>query len=148
VLVWHAETMIERHVKVKGQNSPYNGDLVYWATRLKDHPMVRTREGRLIRDQKGRCAYCGMLMKPGDLIEIDHSVPKRPPFYGKDVYSNLQAIHGYCHDQKTAQFDQPGESIVSVSTQDNGQRIEEPDDSKESRPVLKQRRTGQPVRRL
>ena len=39
----------------------------------------------------GRC-------KPGDVIEIDHIVPKASG--GANHYGNLQAVHGHCHDQK------------------------------------------------
>src|SRR5260370_41931862 len=37
-LRWHAATPIQRHIKVKGQASPFAGNLLYWAKRLKDHP--------------------------------------------------------------------------------------------------------------
>ncbi len=33
-LLKHAETSIVRHVKVKGETSPYNGDFVYWSSRI------------------------------------------------------------------------------------------------------------------
>jgi len=34
----HAEKPISRHVKVKGVASPYNGDLIYWSSRMGTHP--------------------------------------------------------------------------------------------------------------
>ncbi len=33
-------------------------------------------------------------------MEIDHKVPRSKG--GKDSYSNLQLLHGHCHDAKTA----------------------------------------------
>src|SRR6266849_3365566 len=41
-LRWHAATPIQRHIKVKGQASPFDGNLFYWAKRLKDHPLTKT----------------------------------------------------------------------------------------------------------
>ena len=34
----HDQTPIRRHVKVRGEKSPYDGDWSYWATRLGRHP--------------------------------------------------------------------------------------------------------------
>ena len=56
----HAETPIRRHTKVKGTATPYDGNLVYWAKRLKDHPLTNGKKGFLLRLQEGRCAYCGL----------------------------------------------------------------------------------------
>jgi RNA-directed DNA polymerase len=39
-LVHHADTPIRRHVKVRGSASPYDGNLVYWAQRLRNHPLL------------------------------------------------------------------------------------------------------------
>ena len=67
----HATTPINRHVKVKGAASPYDGNLIYWAQRLKDHPLTSNRTGYLLKLQKGQCALCGLYFKDGDLLELD-----------------------------------------------------------------------------
>jgi RNA-directed DNA polymerase len=43
---------------------------------------------------------CGLFFQDGDLMEIDHLVPRSKG--GKDNYDNLQLLHGHCHDAKTA----------------------------------------------
>jgi hypothetical protein len=43
--------------------------------------------------------WCGLYLKDGDLIEVDHFIPKR--LGGKDEISNLRAMHHHCHDQKS-----------------------------------------------
>lgn len=96
----HALVKIVRHVKVEGNASPYDGNLVYWAKRRYDHPLTRNRLGYVLKLQKGRCAACGLYLKDGDLIELDHIIPKS--LGGKDEVRNLQALHRHCHDQKTA----------------------------------------------
>ncbi|WP_346341728.1 group II intron reverse transcriptase/maturase [[Phormidium] sp. ETS-05] len=95
----HAKTQIVRHVKVRGEASPYDGNLPYWATRLEKHPEIPTRVAKLLKVQKGKCKHCGLTFKPGDLWEVDHIIPKR--LGGKDVYENLQLLHRHCHDIKT-----------------------------------------------
>lgn len=48
---------------------------------------------KVTQDNRG-----GLKFLPGDVIEIDHIVPKVSG--GVNHYGNLQALHGHCHDQK------------------------------------------------
>ncbi len=41
---YHAETHSLDYVKVKGNTSPYDGNLLYWAKRLKQHPLVNNEK--------------------------------------------------------------------------------------------------------
>lgn len=99
-LTKYAHTKIERHTKVKGEASPFDGNLVYWSTRMGKHPEMPTRTAFLLKEQKGKCAHCGLHFKDGDIIEIDHITPKSKD--GKDEYKNWQLLHRHCHDRKTA----------------------------------------------
>ena len=88
------------YVKVKGDKSPYDGDLVYWSSRMGRHPELPNREAKLLKQQKGRCTHCGLTFREGDVMEVDHIIPKS--IGGKDEWKNLQLLHRHCHDQKTA----------------------------------------------
>jgi RNA-directed DNA polymerase len=88
------------YVKVKGDKSPYDGNLVYWSSRMGEHPEMPNREAKLLKQQKGRCTHCGLTFREGDLMEVDHIIPKS--IGGKDEWKNLQLLHRHCHDQKTA----------------------------------------------
>lgn len=96
----HAQTAIRRHVKVQGAKSPFNGDWSYWARRTRRHPEVPPRVTRLLRDQHGRCGWCGLAFGPEDTWETDHIIPRARG--GSDGAANLQLLHTHCHDQKTA----------------------------------------------
>lgn len=100
ILYQHSETPISRHTKVKGNKSPFDGDLVYWGQRLAKHPELSTRVAKLLRRQNGKCQLCGLYFQDGDLMEIDHIQPRLEG--GKDVYTNLQLLHRHCHDVKSA----------------------------------------------
>ena len=100
----HSHKKIVRHVKVRGEASPFDGNLKYWSSRRGEHPLVPTRVAKLLKEQKGKCAHCGLYFREDDLIEVDHIIPKSQG--GKDVYGNLQALHRHCHDSKTAQDNQ------------------------------------------
>jgi RNA-directed DNA polymerase len=98
-LVEHGSHKSQQHVKVKGEASPYDGNLVYWSTRMGRHPEMPKRTASLLRKQKGKCAHCGLFFKDGDIIELDHIIPKSKG--GKDEYENWQLLHRHCHDVKS-----------------------------------------------
>lgn len=123
----HSETPIVRHIKVKGETSPYDGNLKYWSARMGKQPGVPTGVSKLLKKQKGKCAHCGLTFREEDVMEIDHIIPKSKG--GKDEYKNLQLLHRHCHDVKTA-------SDGSLGTHDKSQVVEEPDEVKVSSPVL------------
>src|SRR6266481_4478809 len=102
-LRWHAATPIQRHSKVKGQASPFDGNLLYWAKRLKDHPLTKTTLGKLLQKQQGKCRWCERFFREEDQIEIDHITPKREG--GGEELSNKFALHRHCHDQRHAKHD-------------------------------------------
>lgn len=138
----HDRTPIRRHTKVDGARSPYDGDWAYWATRLGRHPELPRRVATLLKWQRGRCAHCGLYFTSEDLLEVDHIRPTS--MGGKDAYSNWQLLHAHCHDEKTANDLAPRATPTALDradaargTDDNGQVVEEPDEAKASRPVLK-----------
>lgn len=133
----HTKTPILRHTKVQGARTPYDGDWVYWATRLGRHPELPKRVAILLRRQEGKCAWCGLYFKDEDLPEIDHVLPKSQG--GKDCYTNWQLLHRHCHDKKTARDTQ-----AVRCTHDKSLSTEEPDAEKSARPVLKPSGGGDP----
>src|SRR4028119_1622297 len=105
-LLSHVSTPVVRHVKVKGESSPYDGNLVYWSTRMGNSPEMPNRVSKLLKRQKGKCAYCDMFFREYDVMEVDHKIPKSKG--GKDSYDNWDLLHRHCHDTKTANDGSPG----------------------------------------
>ncbi len=89
------------YVKVKGMASPYDGNLMYWAKRLKQHPLVNNEKAKLLKTQRWQCPRCGLYFKDGDLLEVDHSIPTA--LGGEDNLKNKFVYHRHCHDEKTAE---------------------------------------------
>ncbi|MFN6488086.1 MULTISPECIES: group II intron reverse transcriptase [unclassified Nostoc] len=100
-LAQHQATPIIRHVKVKSEASPYNGDWIYWSKRRGEYPETPNRVAKLLKRQQGKCTHCGLYFTSTDIVEVDHIKPKS--LGGKDTYDNLQLLHKHCHDTKTAQ---------------------------------------------
>lgn len=99
VLPLHTETKIVRHIKVKGESSPYDSNPIYWASRMGKHPEVKSSIARLLKKQKGKCNYCELIFRPGDKIERDHIIPRQAG--GNKLKDNRQLLHKHCHDVKT-----------------------------------------------
>lgn len=88
-----------KYTKVKGEFSPYDGNLQYWCSRMGKHPEMPKRTATLLKKQKGKCPFCNLNFKEGDIWEIDHIQPTAAG--GKDTYDNLQLLHKHCHDLKS-----------------------------------------------
>jgi RNA-directed DNA polymerase len=123
--------LIRRYIKVKGDRSPYDGDWVYWASKLGRHPELPKRVAILLQRQKGKCAWCGLYFRNEDLPEIDHIIPTA--YGGKDEYSNWQLLHGHCHDEKSMM----DITMLIDGACDKGRSTEEPCALKDASTVLK-----------
>jgi RNA-directed DNA polymerase len=88
----HSKTKIIRHVKVEGVRSPFDGDWKYWASRQAYYPGVSCWLAMVLKRQGGKCARCGMMFMPEDLIEVHH-VKREDKRTGQ-----LEALHRHCHD--------------------------------------------------
>lgn len=120
-LIHYADMPITRHIKVRGNKSPFDGDWVYWSERLGKDPTRPLRVTKLIKRQQGRCEYCGLRLTAVDVIEMHHRNGNRK----ENRYTNLVLLHAHCHDRLH------GEGI-----NDNDLRAEELDEAKVSCPVL------------
>ncbi len=64
------------------------------------HPEMPNSKAIRLKKQKGKCNWCGLQFREGDVLEEDHLIATA--LGGKNVYENLQLLHGHCHDVKTA----------------------------------------------
>lgn len=94
-LLRHSETQIKRWVKVIQDKSPYNGDWVYWSTRMGKHPEINKKIAYLLNQQKGKCSHCGLRFNMEDLMEIHH-IDKN---HHNNKWENLALLHHHCHDE-------------------------------------------------
>lgn len=89
----------QKHVKIKGSASIYDGNDIYWGLRLPKYASLSSRVTTLLQRQKGKCTVCHGTFNLDDVMEVDHIQPRSQG--GKDSYDNLQLLHRYCHTQKT-----------------------------------------------
>jgi RNA-directed DNA polymerase len=94
VLSFHQTTTVSRHVKVQSDKSPFDGDWVYWSTWLGRDPAKPRRVTRLLKQQRGHCAHCGLRFMAEDVMEVHH----RDSNHTNNRRENLALLHGHCHD--------------------------------------------------
>ena len=94
VLEKHQDTQIKRHIKIKAERSPYDGDLVYWSNRLSNHPMLRHVVSKLLKKQGKKCSECNLMFTSEDILEVHHIDKNRE----NNKMNNLTLVHRHCHN--------------------------------------------------
>lgn len=95
VLYNHAQTPVVYFTKVKGDCSPYDGNVIYWASRMGRHPLIPKRVARLLKKQQGKCGLCGRYLRLEDLKEIHHLDGN----HSNNRRNNMAVLHRHCHDK-------------------------------------------------
>ncbi|MBW4445844.1 MAG: group II intron reverse transcriptase/maturase [Spirirestis rafaelensis WJT71-NPBG6] len=97
----HRDTEISRHIKVKEDKSPYDGDWAYWSSRMGQYPEIPPKVATLLKKQKGKCPICGLYVRSEDIYEIDHVIPLVEG--GRKGIENQQILHLSCHKKKNGE---------------------------------------------
>lgn len=90
---------LNQYIKVRGAESPYNGDWMYWGKRPVGDTTLSENKLRLLKRQKGRCPICKKRFIPMDVLQTDHIIPTSEG--GTNTFKNLQLLHSECHAEKT-----------------------------------------------
>lgn len=93
--------------------------------------MISAKLARLLKEQRGRCRYCGLFFQHDDRIEVDHINGN----HRDSRYANLQALHGHCHHAKTREQ----RDYLPSGMRDKHHDTEERSAWKQARSVLDQR---------
>ena len=77
---------------VKGNKSPYDGDLTYWSQR--NSKLYDGDTSKALKKQNHSCGQCGMKFTSDERVHLHHIDGNHDNWKPK----NLQAIHESCHD--------------------------------------------------
>jgi retron-type reverse transcriptase len=80
-----------KHIMVKGDASPFNGDIIYWSKRESKHYDGITAKA-LIK-QNHTCEYCGLGFIDGEDINLHHIDSN----HNNWKLQNVTAVHKSCH---------------------------------------------------
>ena len=81
-----------KHINVKGEKSPYDGDISYWSERKSKLYDMAT--SKAIKKQNRKCVACGLTFIGEEKVHLHHADGNHDNWYKK----NLVAIHESCHD--------------------------------------------------
>jgi RNA-directed DNA polymerase len=81
-----------KHINVKGEKSPYDGDMSYWSERHSK--LYDGSTSKAIKKQDRKCVACGLTFIGEEKIHLHHLDRNHDNWDKK----NLVAIHESCHD--------------------------------------------------
>ena len=80
-----------KFVNVKGDKSPFDGDLVYWSKR--NSALYDGIKAKTLRKQNHSCAFCGLNFIDDEVVELHH----KDGHHHNWKRENLEALHRSCH---------------------------------------------------
>ncbi|MEM6612502.1 MAG: reverse transcriptase domain-containing protein [Cyanobacteria bacterium P01_C01_bin.72] len=81
-----------RYVMVKGDYSPFNGDVPYWSKR--NSSLYDGDTSQALKKQNHTCGHCGLGFLDGQRVHLHHIDGN----HNNWDYQNLLAVHQSCHD--------------------------------------------------
>jgi len=81
-----------KYVNVKGNKSPYDGDIAYWSER--NSKLYDGNTSKALKRQNHTCGHCGLKCTSEERIHLHHIDGNHSNWKTK----NLIAIHESCHD--------------------------------------------------
>jgi len=81
-----------KHIKVRGEQSPFDGDIIYWSER--NSKLYDGATSQALKRQDQACGYCGLKLLSDEKVHLHH-VDGNHNNWRKN---NLLAIHESCHD--------------------------------------------------
>ena len=80
-----------RHVNVKGNKSPYDGDTLYWSKR--NSKLYDGATSKCLKRQHHSCGHCGLKFMDDERVQLHHIDGNHDNWEPK----NLIAVHHSCH---------------------------------------------------
>jgi RNA-directed DNA polymerase len=81
-----------KFVNVKGNKSPYDGDLTYWSER--NSKLYDDETSKALKRQNHTCGYCGHKCTDNERVHLRHIDGN----HNNRKIKNLAAVHESCHD--------------------------------------------------
>jgi RNA-directed DNA polymerase len=81
-----------KHVNVKGEKSPYDGDITYWSER--NSKLYDSETSKALKRQHQTCGHCGLKCMNEERVHLHHQDGNHSNWKVK----NLVVVHESCHD--------------------------------------------------
>jgi group II intron reverse transcriptase/maturase len=87
-----------KHINVKGNKSPYDGDLTYWSER--NSKLYEGETSKALKRQNHKCGYCGLKTLSDEKVHLHHIDGNHNNWKTKNLLAVHQSCHNYHHMSK------------------------------------------------
>ena len=84
-----------KHINVKGDKSPYDGDTVYWSQR--NSKMYDGITAKKLKKQHHRCGHCGLSLLSEEKVHLHHVDGNHNNWKSNNLIALHQSCHQYVH---------------------------------------------------
>ena len=84
-----------KHINVKGNKSPYDGDLVYWSER--NSKLYDGTTAEVLKRQKHTCSECGHKLYADEKVNLHHIDGNHHNWKRNNLTVNHESCHDYIH---------------------------------------------------
>jgi len=89
-----------KHVNVRGNKSPFDGDLTYWSER--NSKLYDGETSKALKRQNHICGHCGLKMLSEERVHLHHIDGNHNNWKAKNPLALHESCHDYIHMGKTA----------------------------------------------
>lgn len=88
-----------KHVNVKGDKSPYDGDIAYWSER--NSKLYDGETSSALKRQNHICGHCGLKMLSDEKVHLHHVDGNHSNWKKNNLLAIHESCHNYCHMSKS-----------------------------------------------
>ncbi len=89
-----------KHVMVKGNKSPFDGDITYWSER--NSKLYDGETSKVLKRQNHICGHCKLKMLSDERVHLHHVDGNHQNWKAKNLLVVHESCHDYIHMSKTA----------------------------------------------
>jgi 5-methylcytosine-specific restriction endonuclease McrA len=87
-----------KFVNVKGDKSPFDGDITYWTKRNSE--LYDGKTSKLLKKQNHTCGYCGLFLTYEEKVHLHHIDGNHGNWKDKNLMVVHESCHNYIHTSK------------------------------------------------
>jgi 5-methylcytosine-specific restriction endonuclease McrA len=87
-----------KHVMVKGEKSPYDGDMTYWSER--NSKLYNGATSKVLKGQNHSCGHCGLKFMGNEPVHLHHIDENHDNWKPKNLLATHESCHDYLHMSK------------------------------------------------
>ena len=88
-----------RHINVKGEKSPFDGDLAYWSER--NSKLYDGETSKTLKRQNHTCAACGLKLLSDERVHLHHLDGNHANWKKQNLIATHESCHDYLHMGKS-----------------------------------------------